>query len=152
MRLCLIRSIIFCFSIRFMVFSDSENICSGAYTSFLLIPRHLTPTVYTSNCRSSGAIFTFAGSERLRVGLMGGTSGGLLGRVSEARRGFTRSSTFFAFDNSDLRPVNTETTLISGLKTRVQVTLTFDGFYFIRTCFTPLVLHLVFDFVFEVCV
>ena len=29
----------------FAVFSDRENMCSGAYSSFLLMPRHLTPTV-----------------------------------------------------------------------------------------------------------
>ena len=57
--LCLIKSIMPCLSSLFAVFSDSEKTCSGAYTSFLLIPRHLTPTVYTSSATRSIDIFTF---------------------------------------------------------------------------------------------
>ena len=47
-----------CLSSLFNVFSESEKMCSGAYSSFLFSPRHLTPTVYTSSETRSMDIFT----------------------------------------------------------------------------------------------
>ena len=98
-RLCLMRSNIACFRNRFAVFSESENMCSGAYSSFLFSPRHLTPTVYTSSDTSSIDIFTLGdgGTAPLGAGL-GGTGG-----VLDGER--TRPSLFRAFLNSDLRSV-----------------------------------------------
>lgn len=89
-----------CFNSLFAVFSDSEKMCSGAYSSFLLIPRHLTPTVYTSSETSAIDIFTFG---------LGGCpdGGGDCGTLCEAcfwepgER--TRLSAPRAFLNSDLR-------------------------------------------------
>lgn len=57
--MCFTKSIIPNFSILFAAFSERENICTGAYSSFLLIPRHLTPTVYTSSATSASDILGF---------------------------------------------------------------------------------------------
>lgn len=53
-RLCLTTSAKLCLSTLLAVFSDSDTMCDGRYVSFLLNPRYLTPSVYTSASARAG--------------------------------------------------------------------------------------------------
>src|SRR5260370_41671952 len=58
-RLCFIRSAIHTLITAFAIRSDKLKTCSTVYVSFLLRPRYLTPTVYTSSTTRAKDIFGF---------------------------------------------------------------------------------------------
>jgi hypothetical protein len=135
-RVCLIKSIMPVFIILFAVVSDRENMCSGAYSSFLLIPRHLTPTVYTNSDARCIDIFGLSDGREVREGLEGLASGTVMGDGCLTFP--TRWNTFLAFWSSCLSSVSSSVSFLPCYRNE----RTFHRLRLLLPGFLPVMFHL----------